>query len=172
MIYALDSSCPVVHEEAWVAPGAVVVGRVVLARAASVWFGSVLRGDTDWIRVGEESNVQDGSVLHADEGIPLTLGARVTVGHKVMLHGCTVEDECLVGIGAIILNRAHVGSHCIIGAGALVAEDKIIPPRSLVLGLPGKVVRSLTDAEVQSIREAATHYADNARRFRSGLREV
>ena len=173
MLYAIDDFVPVIHEDAWIAPGAVLVGRVELARAASVWFGAVLRGDTDWIRIGEETNIQDGCVLHADEGVPLTVGARVTVGHKVMLHGCTVEDECLLGIGAIVMNHARIGSHCIIGAGALIPEGKVIPPRSLVMGMPGRVVRTLTDAEVQqSIRDAAKHYADNARRFRAGLREL
>jgi carbonic anhydrase/acetyltransferase-like protein (isoleucine patch superfamily) len=173
MLYAIDDIVPVVHEDAWIAPGAVLVGRVALGRAVSVWFGAVLRGDTEWIRVGEETNIQDGCVLHADEGVPLTVGARVTVGHKVMLHGCTVEDECLIGIGAIVMNHARIGSHCIIGAGALVPEGKVIPPRSLVMGVPGRVIRPLTDAEVQeSILDAAKHYTDNARKFRSGLREV
>ena len=132
-VYSISGDTPKLHEDSWIAPGAVVIGKVELGRGSSVWFGAILRGDTDWIRIGEESNVQDLSVIHADLGVPTTIGARVTVGHKAMLHGCTVADECLIGIGAIILNRAKIGRGSVIGAGALITEDKVIPERSLVV---------------------------------------
>ncbi len=168
-IYSISGLGPNLDPGAWIAPGAVVVGRVALARGASVWFGSVLRGDTEWIRVGEDSNVQDGCVVHADEGIPTTIGARATVGHKVMLHGCTIEDECLIGIGAILLNHSKIGRHSIVGAGALVPQGKVIPERSLVLGSPARVARTLTEKDLEMIHYAARHYAENAARFRETL---
>ncbi len=171
-VYSISGDAPTLHEDSWIAPGAVVIGKVELARRSSVWFGAILRGDTDWIRIGEDSNVQDLSVIHADLGVPTTVGARVTVGHKAMLHGCTVEDECLIGIGAIILNRAKIGRGSVIGAGALIPEDKVIPERSLVVGTPGRVVRQLTEEEVEGIRQAAQHYVENARRFRVELKSL
>ncbi len=172
MIAALGDRVPLVAPDAYVAEGATVVGSVELGARASVWFGAVLRGDCDLITVGEESNIQDGAVLHADEGVPLTMGARVTVGHRAMLHGCFVEDEALIGIGAIVLNRARIGRHCIIGAAALIPEGKVIPERSLVVGVPGRVVRQLTDEEVASLRDSAAHYVEQARRFRESLRRL
>lgn len=168
-VYSLADSTPKLHEDSWIAPGAIVIGRVELARGASVWFNAVLRGDTDWIRIGEDSNVQDLAMIHADLGVPTTVGARVTLGHKVMLHGCTVEDECLIGIGAIVLNRARIGAGSVVGAGALIPEDKVIPERSLVIGSPGRVVRTISDEDLAGIRDAAKHYAENARRFRAEL---
>ncbi|CAN5486414.1 gamma carbonic anhydrase family protein [soil metagenome] len=171
-IYSISGLTPIVAPDAYVAPGAVVIGQVELARASSVWFGSVLRGDTDWIRIGEESNIQDLSVIHADVSVPTTVGKRVTVGHKVMLHGCTVEDECLIGIGAIILNRARIGKHSLIGAGSLIPAGKTIPERSLVMGTPGKVIREINEGELKMILFSAMHYAENAKRFRSELRTI
>lgn len=156
--------------QCWIAPSAVVVGSVELRRDASVWFGAVIRGDNDPITVGEESNIQDHSVLHTDEGVPLTIGAGVTVGHRAMLHGCTVGDNSLIGIGAVVLNRAVIGGDCLIGAGSLITEGKTIPDRSLVMGAPGKVVRELTDAEVQMLRLSALHYVENWKRYARDLR--
>ncbi len=168
-VYALSGKAPELHEDTWVAPTASVIGTVTLARGASVWFGAVLRGDTDWIRIGEDTNIQDLSVVHADLGVPTTIGARVTVGHEVMLHGCTVEDECLIGIGAILLNGAVIGTGSIVGAGALVTSGKVYPPRSMIVGAPAKAIRQVTDEELDGIRRSAEHYAKNARRFRDEL---
>ena len=168
-IYQLGDDAPRIAATAWVADSAAVIGRVDLAEGASVWYGAVLRGDNDRITVGARSNVQDGSVLHADAGFPLTLGADVTVGHQAMLHGCTVGDGSLIGIKAVVLNRAVIGRECLIGANALIPEGKVIPDRSLVLGSPGKVVRSLTDEEVARLREGARSYVDNARRYRASF---
>jgi len=153
----------------YVAPDATIVGSVVLEDKASIWFGVVIRADNEPIVVGARSNVQDGSVLHADEGIPLVIGAEVTVGHQAMLHGCTIGDGSLIGIKAVILNRAVIGRECLIGACALIPEGKVIPDRSLVMGIPGKVVRTLTDAEVAKLRAAAAQYVKNGRRYRAGL---
>lgn len=168
-VYTISGHSPKLHDDAWIAPNAVVLGQVELARASSVWFGAVLRGDTDWIRIGEESNVQDLSMIHADAGVPTIVGDRVTIGHKVVLHGCTVADECLVGIGAIVLNRATIGKHSIIGAGSLVPPGKVIPERSLVMGVPGKVVREINEQELEMILFSSAHYVANAHRFRSEL---
>ncbi len=151
--------------EYWIAPNAVVLGDVELKANASIWFGAVVRGDNDPIVIGESTNVQDHSVLHNDEGVPLTLGAGVTVGHRAMLHGCTVGDNSLIGIGAVVLNRAVIGRNCIIGAQALITEGKVIPDRSLVMGSPGKVVRELSEAEVGFLRLSALHYVENWRRY-------
>ena len=153
----------------YVAPDATLVGSVVLEDKASIWFGVVIRADNEPIVVGARSNIQDGSVLHTDEGIPLVIGTEVTVGHQVMLHGCTIGEGSLIGIKAVILNRAVIGKECLIGACTLIPEGKIIPDRSLVMGIPGKVVRTLTDAEVANLRAAAAHYVENARRYRAGL---
>jgi carbonic anhydrase/acetyltransferase-like protein (isoleucine patch superfamily) len=158
--------------EFWIAPTAVVLGRVELKRDSSVWFGAVLRGDNDPITVGEGTNVQDHSVLHTDEGAPLTLGAGVTVGHRAMLHGCTVGDNSLIGIGAVVLNRAVIGRDCLIGANSLVTEGKMIPDRSLVMGAPGKVVRELTDQEVAFLKLSAMHYVENWKRYARELRPM
>jgi carbonic anhydrase/acetyltransferase-like protein (isoleucine patch superfamily) len=154
----------------WIAPGAVVVGRVELKADSSVWFGAVLRGDNDPITVGEGSNIQDHSILHTDEGVPLTIGAGVTVGHRAMLHGCVVGDNSLIGIGAVILNGAVIGRDCLIGAGSLITERKTIPDRSLVMGSPGKVVRELNDTEVQMLQLSALHYVENWKRYARDLR--
>lgn len=171
-LYQLEDLRPQVHESAWVADNAQVMGAVTLAADASVWFGATLRGDTETIEIGEGSNIQDGSVLHADHGMPLKVGRHVTVGHQVMLHGCTIGDESLIGIGAVVLNGARIGRHCVVGAGALVTEGKEFPDGSLIVGAPAKVVRSLTPEQIEGLRQSARHYIDNARRFRTGLRRL
>ena len=155
--------------EYWIAPTAVVLGRVVLKPNASVWFGAVLRGDNDPITVGENSNIQDLSVLHTDDGVPLTIGAGVTVGHKVMLHGCTVGDNSLIGINSVVLNGAVIGKNCLIGANSLIPEGKVIPDGSLVMGSPGKVVRELDARAVQMLRLSALHYVENWKRYARDL---
>lgn len=155
-----------VHSSAFIASGAVVVGDVTLEEDVSVWFCAVLRGDTDRIHVGRGSNIQDGAVLHADPGTPCTIGAGVTVGHRAIVHGATVGDNVVVGMGSIILNRAKIGENCIIAAGAVVTEDTVIPPGSLVMGVPGKVRRALSEEEIQRNRWSAEHYIQNARRYR------
>ena len=153
----------------WVAPGARLIGRVILREDASVWFNAVLRGDNEPIVIGEGSNVQDGAVLHTDMGSPLTLGREVTVGHLAMLHGCEVGDGSLIGIGAVVLNGARIGRGCLIGAKALIGEGKHIPDGSLVLGSPGRVVRTLDDGQQASLRASAAHYVSNWRRYAAGL---
>ena len=157
-------------DEYWIAPSAVVLGDVELKRNASVWFGAVIRGDNDPIVIGENSNIQDGSVLHTDVGVPLTIGRNVTVGHQVMLHGCSIGDSTLVGIGSLVMNGAVIGDNCLIGAKSLVTEGKVIPPRSLVLGSPAKVVRELTEPELQMLEASALHYVENWRRYARELR--
>jgi len=171
-IYQLDADSPDIHPSAWVAEGAQVMGRVKLAADASVWFGAVIRGDTADISVGEGSNIQDGSVLHADVGIPLTIGKHVTVGHMVQLHGCTVGDESLIGIGAIVLNGAKIGKNCLVGAGSLVTEGKEFPDGSMILGTPAKVVRQLTPEQIEGLRRSAQHYVNNKNRFKAGLKKL
>jgi carbonic anhydrase/acetyltransferase-like protein (isoleucine patch superfamily) len=168
-IYSLTDKQPVVGKNAWVAPNATVIGDVILGDNSSIWWNAVLRGDTDQLRVGGNSNIQDGSVLHTDAGIQLTIGANVTVGHLVMLHGCTIGDGSLVGIKSVILNHAVIGENCLIGANSLIPEGKVIPPRSLVMGSPGKVVRELTNEEVTRLVQSAQHYVANARRYREQL---
>ena len=172
MIYALDGLAPTLHPDAWVAPDATLIGRVVLEEGASVWFGAVLRGDNEEVRVGAGSNVQDNSVLHTDLGYPLTIGANCTIGHRVMLHGCTVGDGSLIGMGATLLNGARIGRGCLIGAGALITEGKDIPDFSLVMGAPGRVVRALDDVAQARLIASAEGYRANMRRFRAGLRPV
>ena len=171
-LYALDERTPQVAETAWVADSAQVIGGVALGPDSSVWPGVVIRGDSGPIAVGEGSNIQDNSVLHADEGVPLTIGKHVTVGHQVMLHGCTVGDESLIGIGAIVLNNARIGRNCLVGAGALVTEGKEFPDGSMIVGSPARVVRQLTPEQIEGLRRSARHYVDNARRFRTGLRKI
>ena len=171
-IYELDNIAPRVAEGAWVADSAQVMGNVELGQDSSVWFGAVVRGDTDVIRIGRGTNIQDGSVLHADAGKPLTIGDDVTVGHMVMLHGCTVGDGSLIGIGAIVLNGAKIGRGCIVGAGALVTEGKEFPDGSMIIGSPAKAVRELTSEQQQGLRASAQHYVDNAAQFRSGLKKI
>ena len=153
-IYQLDDTAPQIAASAWVADSASVIGRVRLAEGASVWYGAVLRGDNDWITLGRDTNIQDGSVLHTDEGKPLTLGERVTVGHQVMLHGCTVGDDTLIGIQAVVLNGAKIGRKCIVGAGALVTEGKEFPDGSLIVGSPAKLVRSLPPVLIATVSAA------------------
>ncbi len=168
----LEDHAPQLGAGAWIADSADVIGRVTLGARSSVWFQSVIRGDQDHISVGEETNVQDASVLHTDQGIPLNIGARVTIGHQVMLHGCDIGDESLIGIGSVILNGAQIGRHCLVGARALVTEGKSFPDGSLILGTPAKVVRQLTAEEIAGLQASAMHYVENARRFHSALREV
>ena len=170
-IYALaDADLEVEDENAfWVAPTAVLIGRIVLKKNASVWWGAVLRGDNDPIVIGENSNVQDGSVLHTDTGSPLTIGANVTVGHLVMLHGCHIGDNTLVGIGSIVLNGAVIGKNCLIGANCLITEGKEIPDNSLVMGAPGKVVREVSDGQAAMLAGGALHYVENWKRYRREL---
>ena len=151
------------------APNAVVVGNVILKADASVWFGATLRGDNEPITVGIGSNIQDGSVLHSDPGFALTIGDHVTVGHKVMLHGCVIGDGSLIGINAVVLNGAKIGKNCLIGANALITEGKEIPDNSMVLGSPGKVVKTLSDEQAMGLRIGAAHYVENARRFREQM---
>ncbi|HDS1817792.1 2,3,4,5-tetrahydropyridine-2,6-dicarboxylate N-acetyltransferase [compost metagenome] len=157
------------HPTSWIAPNATVIGNVRLQARASVWFGAVLRGDNELIDIGEDSNVQDGTVMHTDMGSPLTLGKGVTVGHNAMLHGCTVGDYSLIGINAVILNGARIGKHCIIGANALIPEGKEIPDGSLVMGSPGKVVRELSEQQMRMIEAGAAHYVHNAQRYARDL---
>lgn len=170
MIYALDGITPQIDPTAWVAPDANLIGRVVLEAEASVWFGSTLRGDNEEIRVGHGSNVQENCVLHTDMGYPLVIGANCTIGHKAVLHGCTIGEGSLIGMGATILNGARIGRGCLIGACALVTEDKEIPDGSLVMGAPGKVVRMLDADARDRLLLSAAGYRANALRFRAGLR--
>jgi len=174
MIYALDGVTPTLPESGnyWIADDANLIGAVEIGEAASVWFGATLRGDNEPIIVGDGSNVQEACVLHTDMGFPLTIGRDCTIGHKAILHGCTIGDESLVGMGATILNGAKIGKNCLIGAGALVTENKVIPDGSLVMGAPGRVVRQLDDLALKSLKLSALGYQQNARRFRDGLTEV
>ena len=171
-IYQLGDHVPRLAASAWVADNAAVIGRVELADEASVWFGCTLRGDNDLIHVGARSNVQDGSVLHTDAGIPLWLGDDVTVGHQVVLHGCTIGEGSLVGIQSVILNGAVIGKHCLVGAGSLVTEGKEFPDGSLIMGSPARVVRPLTPEQIGRLMGSARHYADNARRYRESLKKI
>ena len=166
MIYDFEKHTPKLDPNCWVAPNAVVIGRVELKKDSNIWFNVTLRGDVEPITVGEGSNVQDGSVIHTAPGCPATIGKNVTVGHLVMLHGCIIEDDCLIGIGSTILNKAKIGKNSIIGANALVTENKVIPERSLVLGSPGKIVRQVTDEEIKSIKENAEHYVSNYKKYK------
>jgi carbonic anhydrase/acetyltransferase-like protein (isoleucine patch superfamily) len=173
-LYALDGVAPELPEDGdfWVAPGARVMGAVTLKAGASVWFNAVIRGDKERITVGAGSNIQDGAVLHADPGVPLTVGAGVTVGHKAILHGCEIGDGALVGMNAVILNGARIGSECLVGANALVTEGKSFPDGWMILGAPAKAVRELTAEERAGLRASAERYGENMRRFRDGLEEV
>ena len=171
-IYELDGKAPQLGAGAWVADSAEVIGNVDLGANASVWFGVVIRGDNETIRVGRNSNIQDGSVLHSDAGVPLTLGDNVSVGHQVMLHGCTIGDGSLIGIQAVVLNRAKIGRNCIVGAGSVVTEGKEFPDNSLIFGSPAKLIRTLDDAGLQMLSQIAEHYVENAERYRLGLRKI
>ena len=170
--FQLDGTKPESEGDVWIAETATVLGRVVLKRNASVWFGAVLRGDNDPIIVGENSNVQDGSIIHTDIGSPTIIGANCTIGHMVMLHGCNIGDNTLVGIGAIVLNGAKIGRNCLIGAGALITEGKVIPDNSVVMGSPGKVVREVTADQAQMLTASALHYVANWQRYAKGLKRV
>ncbi|MGH3391338.1 MAG: gamma carbonic anhydrase family protein [Actinomadura sp.] len=165
-------STPSLGADAWVAPGAALIGAVRLGRRASVWYGTVLRADGDSIEIGDDSNVQDGCVAHADPGRPVVLGARVSVGHRAILHGCTVEDDALIGMGAVLLNGSHVGSGSIVAAGTVLLEESVIPPGSLVAGVPGRVRRRLTEEEQESIRENARIYLTLSRQHTEATRPV
>ncbi len=171
-IYQLDDVTPDVHPTAWVADSAQVMGRVSLAENASIWYGAVLRGDNDSISVGRNSNVQDGSVLHTDHGSPLVIGEDVTIGHQVMLHGCTVGDCSLVGIGSVVMNGARIGRHCIVGAGALITEGKQFPDGVLIVGSPAKVVRELTADQIARLQGSAAHYVAQQQRHARTLKRI
>ena len=168
-LYALDDIIPTLAEGAWAAPSADLIGDVRLGARASVWFGAVIRADNTPILVGADSNLQDGAVGHSDPGAPLTIGARVTVGHQAILHGCTIADDCLIGMGARILNGAVLGTECLVGAGALITEGKRFEPGSLIVGAPARVVRPLTDEEKAAIRTSATLYAGKAAHYARAL---
>jgi carbonic anhydrase/acetyltransferase-like protein (isoleucine patch superfamily) len=170
MIYQLGEHRVRAEGEYFIADSAVVIGNVLLRRNASVWFNAVIRGDNELITIGEDSNVQDGSVLHTDPGSPIVIGTCVTIGHKVMLHGCTIGDNSLIGINSVVLNGAKIGRNCLIGANALITEGKEIPDNSMVMGAPGKVVRELTPQQIEGLRRSALHYVENARRFKRDLR--
>lgn len=171
-IYALGGKSPEIHPDTWVAPDANVIGDVVLEEGASVWFSATLRGDNEQIRVGEGSNVQENCVMHTDMGFPLTIGKNCTIGHKVMLHGCTIGDGSLIGMGATVLNGAKIGKDCLVGAGALVTEGKEFPDGSVIMGAPARVVRELDDKARAMLALGATHYQDNMRRYREELRAI
>ena len=172
MLYALGDKTPQIDADAWVAPGCHVIGDVTMAAGASVWFGAALRGDNEVIAVGAGSNIQENCVLHTDMGFPLTIGAGCTIGHKAMLHGCSIGENSLIGMGATVLNGAVIGKNCLIGAGALITEGKVIPDGTLVMGVPGKVVRELDAVTISGLQASANHYCENAARFRRDLKEV
>ena len=171
-IYQLDDIAPDIHPTAWVADSAEVIGRVTLAENASIWYGAVLRGDNDRITIGANSNVQEGCVLHSDHGKPLVVGQGVTIGHQVMLHGCTVGDHSLVGIQSVILNGARIGRHSIVGAGSLVTEGKEFPDGVLIVGSPAKVVRELTPEQIAALQASATHYVVQQQRHARALKRL
>ncbi len=173
-LYALDGHQPELPADGdvWVAPDANLIGRIILESGSSVWFGCTLRGDNEPITIGAGTNVQENTVMHTDMGFPLTIGPNCTIGHKAMLHGCTIGEQSLIGMGATVLNGARIGRNCLIGAGALITEGKEIPDGSLVMGAPGKVVRQLDDAAIAGLLASARHYQDNMRRFRDGLRAL
>lgn len=171
-VFLLDGHEPQIASDVWVADSAEVIGNVSIEEGASIWPQVVIRGDNERIRIGSNTNVQDGAVLHSDPGSPLTIGSAVTVGHKAVLHGCTVGENSLIGIGAIVLNGAVIGRNCLVGAGALVTEGKSFPDGSLIVGSPAKAVRQLTPENIEGLRASATHYASNADRFRANLKRI
>jgi carbonic anhydrase/acetyltransferase-like protein (isoleucine patch superfamily) len=171
-LYAIGDLHPQLGPAAWAAPSADLIGDVRLGARASIWFGAVIRADNTPILIGEDSNIQDGAIGHSDPGVPLTIGARVTVGHQAILHGCTIADDCLIGMGARILNGAVIESECIVGAGALITEGKKFERGSLLVGAPARVVRELTDEERQMLRASAAHYAEKAARYAAELRRL
>ncbi len=163
-MYEIDGVRPVLEGDGWIADNAVVMGRVILKHNASIWYGATVRGDNDPIIIGENTNIQDGSVLHTDIGQPLTIGRDCTIGHLVMLHGCTIGDNSLIGIGSIVLNGARIGKNCLIGANCLITEGKEIPDNSLVMGAPGKVIREIGEGQIQALKMSAVHYVENWKR--------
>jgi len=171
-LYSISGAEPALGAGAWAAPSADLIGDVRLGERASVWFGAVIRADNTPILVGEDSNIQDGAVGHSDPGAPLTIGARVTIGHQAIVHGCTIANDCLIGMGARILNGAMLGPGCLVGAGALITEGKSFEGGSLIVGVPARVIRSLTDEEKAAIRVSAAHYAEKAARYARELRPV
>ena len=173
-IYALDTNIPELPREGhfWVAPDAHVIGRVILGEDVGVWFGAVIRGDNEVMAIGARTNIQEGAMLHSDPGSPLTIGEDVTIGHHAILHGCTVGDGTLIGMGATVLNRARIGKHCIVGANALVTEGKEFPDFSLIVGAPAKVARTLDPATAEMLRSSAANYVKNWKRFANGLRRI
>lgn len=171
-LYALEDKAPQVGEGGWIAPSADVIGDVRLGAEVSVWFQAVIRGDNEPVTIGAQSNIQDAAVLHSDPGCPLVIGEGVTVGHKAMLHGCVIGDNSLIGINAVVLNRAQIGRNTIVGAGALVPEGKVYPDGVLLLGSPARVVRELTEAQISTLRVSAAHYVANGKRFKGGLKAI
>jgi carbonic anhydrase/acetyltransferase-like protein (isoleucine patch superfamily) len=171
-IYALGADAPDIHPQTWIAPDASVIGLVHLEKNVSIWWNAILRGDIELLRVGENTNVQDGSVLHTDPGLQVRIGRDVTIGHRAIIHGCTVGDGCLIGMGATLLDRSVIGRQCLIGANTLIPEGKVIPDRSLVVGAPGRIVRQLTDEEVAAILHGARLYVENWQRYRRELRRL
>ena len=170
--YELDGVAPQLESGAWIADSAQAVGDVRMAEHSSLWFGVVARGDSETLHIGPRSNVQDNSVLHADPGQPLTIGAGVSVGHQAMLHGCTIGDNTLIGIQAVVLNGARIGRNCLVGAGALVTEGKEFPEGSMILGSPAKVVRALTPEQIEDLKRIAQHYVENAKRYAAGICKI
>ena len=170
MIYSLGDDHVQLAEGVYIAPGAHVIGKVVLQQNSSVWFNAVVRGDCDVITIGENSNVQDGSVLHTDVGVPLTIGKGVTIGHKVMLHGCEIGDYSLIGINTVVLNGAKIGQYCVIGANSLITENMQIPDGSLVMGSPAKIIKTIPEQQQKMLEQSAQHYVDNAKRFSTQLK--
>lgn len=170
MIYDYADRSPILSPDAYVAPSADVIGSVRLGARSSLWFGVVLRGDNDWIEIDADTNIQDGTVIHTDRGVPTRIGARVTVGHQAFLHCCTIADDSMIANGAMVLDRVRVGRRCLIAAGALIPPDKVIPDGSVVMGSPGKIVRSVTDRDLALIEGAARHYAEKALAYRQALR--
>ncbi len=171
-VYQLGTLAPRLHESVWVADSAQVIGDVEAGANVGIWFGVVVRGDTECIRIGQGTNVQDMTMLHADKGMPLTIGENVTVGHKAVLHGCTIGDGTLIGIGAVVLNGAKIGKNCIVGAGALVTEGKEFPDGSMIIGSPAKVARELSAQQQALLQLSALHYIENAKRFKAGLQKI
>jgi carbonic anhydrase/acetyltransferase-like protein (isoleucine patch superfamily) len=171
LIYALgDKKIQIVGDDYFIADNATVIGYVIIHNDVSIWFNAVIRGDNDTITIGEGTNIQDGAVIHTDEGIPLNIGKGITVGHQAMLHGCTIGDNSLIGINAVILNNAVIGKNCIIGANSLITQGKVIPDNSMVLGSPGKIVREVTQEEIEELKHSAEHYVGNFKRFKEQLK--
>ncbi len=172
MIYQLGDKSPTIPKKCYIAPNATLIGDISIAKNASIWFNVVIRADMEKVTIGENTNVQDGSILHVDEGFPLQLGKNVTIGHKVMLHGCSIDENSLIGMNAVVLNGAKIGKNCLIGANALVTEKMIIPDGHLVLGSPAKIIKALDDNTINDIRASAEHYVENGQRYIKELKEI